>query len=139
MTTGRPNCAECQNLKAGGWCNSLKRSVSGSRHIRKCSAFLYHSNNPKPVRKGKKPHIGLVQCTSCRYSIPWGFCEYGHSELARLELRIWRRCADFKEAKSNGSCDDCAHHFKSFCYLAEYPVTGKDKPISCCYFTQGKP
>ena len=139
MSKNNPNCAECNNLKSGGWCKALLRSVSGSRHIRNCSSFEFGGSNPAPKRKGGQQSAGLVQCTNCENSIPWGHCEYGHSELARLEPRIWRRCADFKEAKPNGSCDDCAHHSKSFCNLADYPVTGRDKPISCCHFTQGKP
>ena len=135
----KANCAECHNLESGGWCKALLRSVSGSRHIRECISFEFGRHNPKPVRKGGQQSAGLVQCTLCQYFIPWGRCEYGHSELARLEPRIWRRCADFKEAKPNGSCDHCAHHSQSYCLLAEYPVTGRDKPISCCHFTQGKP
>ena len=133
-----PNCAECINLESGGWCKALLRSVSGSRHIRKCSSFSFYRPNPKPVRKGCQQPSGLVQCTNCEGFIPWGLCDYGHSELSRLEPRIWRHCEDHRTIETTGCCNDCIHHSRSYCYLAEYPVTGKDKPISCQYFNQIK-
>ena len=130
----RPNCAECKHLESGGWCKSLLRSVSGSRHIRKCDSFEFGKHNPVPVRKGLKQHPGLVRCTGCEYFIPWGLCDYGHSYLCRLEPRIWRRCVDFEESDIHVRCIDCLHHKRNYCNIAEYPVTGANKEISCGFF-----
>ena len=133
-----PNCAECLNLSSGNWCKSLLRNVSGSRHTRNCSSFEFARSNPVPKRKGYQQRSGLAQCTNCVGHIPWGHCKYGHSELARLEPRIWRHCTDHRTIETTGCCNDCIHHSRSFCSLADYCVTGKDKPISCQYFNQIK-
>lgn len=136
----KPNCAECQNLEPGGWCKALLRSVSGSRHIRKCRSFVFNKHNPKPVRKGCKQNEGLVQCTSCEYFIPWGLCGYGeetyqsHSYLGRLEPGIWRRCSDYEFSEEIGFCNDCVFQFNKYCNIAKYPITGTEKKISCKYF-----
>lgn len=134
----KPNCAECRYLGDGAWCQALEHNVSGSRHIRRCEEFIFDKPNPKPVRKGHEQSSGLVQCVKCQYFIPWGDCEYGHSELHRLEPRIWRRCSDYNESEFNGCCNDCIHEVKSYCTLAEHPVTGKYDPIACQYFIQIK-
>ena len=134
MTTHRPNCAECSHLQSGGWCKALLRSVSGSRHIRKCGYFKFGRSNPVPTRPGCKQHPGLVQCTGCEYFIPWGLCDYGHSMLSRLEPRIWRRCDDYSQSDIKVRCVDCVHLDGDYCSIAEYPVTGSDKEISCQYF-----
>jgi len=89
-----------------------------------------------PVRKGCKQHPGLVQCTSCKYFIPWGLCDYDHAELGRLEPRIWRRCEDYKESDQTVRCIDCLLLDGDYCHIAEYPVTGKDKEISCEFFKE---
>jgi len=139
----KPNCAECKNLESGSWCNALLRSVSGSRHIRKCDSFVFGRPNPKPVRKGCKQHSGLVQCVNCVDFIPWGICGLGqaeglnylsHSELGRLEPRIWRHCDDYLQSDIKVRCSDCLYLTKDYCNIAKYPVTGKDKEISCQYF-----
>ena len=153
-TSHKPNCAECQNLESGGWCKALLRSVSGSRHIRKCDSFVFDRPNPKPVRKGRKAHPGLVQCVSCEYFIPWGKCGFdifsfwfdyqprlhipyvSHSYLGRLEPRIWRRCKDYVFLEKSGCCNDCLYLAKDYCNIAEYPVTGKYKEISCQFFKE---
>jgi hypothetical protein len=141
----RPNCAECLNLESGGWCKALRRSVSGSRHTRKCDSFEFARSNPVPVRKGFKQPPGLVQCVSCIDFIPWGECGLGqaespflsHSHLGRLEPRIWRRCTDYAQSDIKVRCVDCVHLDGDFCLVGEYPVTGKDKQISC-QFHHGK-
>ena len=139
----KPNCAECLNLDSGDWCKALLKSVSGSRHIRKCDSFKFSRSNPVPVRKGCKQHTGLVQCVSCVYFIPWGECSLGHldglyylshSYLGKLEPRIWRRCNDFLQSDIKVRCNDCNHLDGDYCYIAEYPVTGKEKTISCEFF-----
>jgi hypothetical protein len=139
----RPNCAECKNLESGGWCTALLKSVSGSRHTRKCEHFVFGRHNPKPVRKGRKQHPGLVQCVSCIDFIPWGECGLGqdedlpflsHSYLCRLEPRIWRRCEDYIQSDIKVRCVDCIHLHGDYCHIGEYPVTGSDKEISCQFF-----
>ena len=141
----KPNCAECRNLESGGWCKALLRSVSGSRHIRKCDSFVFDKPNPKPVRKGRKQHPGLVQCVSCVDFIPWGICGLGYAQgmpylsrsaLGRLEPRIWRRCEYYLHSETTGKCIDCLHLEKDYCHIAKYPVTGKEKAISCEFFTK---
>ena len=133
-TIHKPNCAECSNLESGGWCKALLRSVSGSRHIRKCDSFVFGRSNPVPIRKGCKQHPGLVQCTACEYFLPWGLCEYGHAMLSRLEPRIWRRCKDYDQSDIKVRCVDCRYLDGDYCNIAEYPVTGKEKEISCEFF-----
>ena len=132
--THRINCAECRNLRSGGWCKALLKSVSGSRHARKCDSFEFGRSNPVPVRRGLKQHPGLVQCTACEYFIPWGLCDYGHSMLSRLEPRIWRRCNDYSPSNIKVRCVDCVHQERNYCSVAEFPVTGKDKAISCQFY-----
>jgi len=142
-TSHKPNCAECQNLESGDWCKALLRSVSGSRHIRKCDSFVFDKPNPKPVRKGRKAHTGLVQCVSCLDFIPWGICGLGkaqgldymsRSALGRLEPRIWRRCEYFEQADRVVRCIDCRYLAKDYCNIAKFPVTGKNKEIRCQFF-----
>ena len=87
-----------------------------------------------PIRKGFKQHPGLVQCTGCEFFIPWGLCDYVHSSLSRLEPRIWRRCADYVSSEIKVRCVDCGLIDGDYCLIAEYPVTSKDKEISCQYF-----
>jgi hypothetical protein len=89
-----------------------------------------------PVRKGLKQHLGLVQCVSCEYFIPWGLCDYGHSSLSRLEPRIWRRCEDFVKSDIKVRCIDCRLLDGDYCLVGEYPVTGKNKEISCQEFNE---
>jgi len=144
MTTShKPNCAECQNLESGGWCTALLRSVSGSRHIRKCDSFIFDKPNPKPVRKGRKQHSGLVQCVNCIDFIPWGICGLGYAQgmpylsrsaLGRLEPRIWRRCEYFEQVDKVVRCIDCRYLANDYCNIAEFPVTGKNKEIRCQFF-----
>ena len=140
--THRPNCAECRNLASGSWCRALRRSVSGSRHTRKCDHFVFARRNPVPVRKGCKQHPGLVQCVRCIDFIPWGECGLGqaespflsHSHLGRLEPRIWRRCHDYIESDIKVRCADCNLLEGDYCLVAEFPVTSKSKEISCQFF-----
>ena len=89
-----------------------------------------------PLRKGLKQSPGLVQCTSCECFIPWGLCDCGHAEMGRLEPRVWRRCEDYLESDQTVRCIDCASFKANYCLIAEYPVTGADKEISCQYFNR---
>jgi hypothetical protein len=71
---------------------------------------------------------------ACEYFIPWGLCDYGHSSLSRLEPRVWRRCEDFVKSDIKVRCIDCRLLDGDYCLVGEYPVTGKDKEVSCQEF-----
>jgi hypothetical protein len=98
-----------------------------------------------PVRKPRGQLSRLVQCVSCVDFLPWGLCGLGlaegmeflsHSYLGRLEPRIWRRCTDYVQSDVSVRCIDCSHLENDYCRIAEYPVTGKEKAISCQFFTE---
>jgi hypothetical protein len=125
-------CSECTNLNTGNFCSALKRTVPGTRHLRKCDLFQQGDPNPLPVRSGKPQKPNLVQCVSCEYFSGWGLCDAGVGELGgELGSRIWRWCDDFLAAEPAGSCSDCRYLVKQVCTRSGFPVTRPDKPTSC--------
>jgi hypothetical protein len=130
-------CSDCKNLHPGNWCTTLKRTVPGTRHLRKCGQFALGSVKPAPKRKRcpQTPNPELVQCTSCINFIPWGRCDFRWF-WTRPEPRVWRYCEYFESGRLDGSCSTCRHLRGEFCTVAQFPVTSPEKPISCCYFVK---
>lgn len=130
-------CSDCLHLQPGNWCAARKRTVPGTRHLRKCEHFLLGSVKPAITRKHppqtSKP--GLVQCTSCENFIPWGRCDVWEP-WTRPEPRVWRDCEHYEPGRLEGSCNTCRHLRCRFCTVAEFPVTSPEKLISCRYFVK---
>ena len=70
----------------------------------------------------------------CRFGQAQGMEFLSHSSLGRLGPRIWRRCEDYVQSDTSVRCVDCRYLAGDYCRIAEYPVTGKDKAISCGFF-----
>jgi len=125
-------CSECTNLQLGNFCSAKKRTVPGTRHLRKCALFQQGIPNPLPVRPGKPQHPGLVQCVSCEYHCGWGVCGAGMpSYLGEFSPRIWRWCDSHSPAEPTGSCSTCRYLVKQVCLVSGFKVTCPNKPISC--------
>ena len=132
--TGQPNarCSECTNLNPGDFCTALKRTVSGSRHLRVCPHFQQGTPNPLPVRPGNPQPPDLVQCSGCEWFAGWGRCAAGVGEISgELGSRIWRWCDEFLAAEPTGSCSTCRYLVKQVCMISGFPVTCPDQPSSC--------
>ena len=124
-------CSACLNLEPDNWCKAKKRTVPGTRHLRKCSLFQQGEPNPLPVRPGKPQKPNLVQCVSCENFTCWGRCYDGLDQFGELAPRIWRQCDSYIPAEPTGACSDCRYLVKSVCSLSGFPVTCPDKPASC--------
>jgi hypothetical protein len=125
-------CSDCQNLQSDNWCKAKKRTVPGTRHLRKCDLFIQGELNPLPVRPGKPQHPDLVQCVSCENFSGWGLCKAGVGELGgELGSRIWRQCDSYINAEPTGTCSTCRHLMKQVCLISCFPVTCPDNPTSC--------
>ena len=125
-------CSDCQNLKPDNWCIAKKRTVPGTRHLRKCDLFQQGTPNPAPVRPGNPQYPDLVQCVSCEFFGPWGCCGAGMPEyLGEFAPRIWRWCSSHIPAEPTGTCSTCRHLVKQVCTHSGFPVTCPDKPTSC--------
>ena len=133
---GLPNCAECLNLGPDHWCKARKRTVSGSRHSRKCELFLQGAANPKPERLGKPNHAHLVQCVACRYFAGWGACSEGMDYFGVLSPLIWRNCACFEPGGLAACCQSCIHLNGRVCTHSGQDVTNKTAISSCRLFTR---
>ena len=128
-------CSECTNLNQGNFCSALKRTVPGTRHLRKCDLFQQGETNPLPARPGKPQHPDLVQCVSCESLSGWGLCQAGVGELGgELAPRIWRWCNDFQATEPTGSCSDCRYLLKQVCMISGFKVTQPKIPIYCAKF-----
>jgi len=130
----KPNCAECLNLIPGTWCSAKRKTVSGSRHIRKCDDFIFDKPNPKPVRPGKPNHPHLIRCTDCEYFQSWGLCTEGKSDLSFLSPLIWRNCEYFEKSETRGNCNSCSYLFKQVCLQSSQPVTNSEIQTTCNLF-----
>jgi hypothetical protein len=124
-------CSECTNLNTGNFCSALKRTVPGTRHLRKCDLFQQGDPNPLPVRSGKPQKPNLVQCISCENFTCWGRCYDGLDQFGELAPRIWRQCSSYVPAEPTGACSDCRYLVKQVCTRSGFPVTRPDKPTSC--------
>ena len=125
-------CSDCLNLQPDNWCKALKRTVPGTRHIRKCDLFLQGKLNPLPERPGKPQHSDLVQCVSCEYFAGWGLCEAGVGEISgEIGSRIWRWCSLHIPAEPTGTCSTCRHLVKQVCTRSGFKVTQPNSPTSC--------
>ena len=128
-------CSDCQNLEPGNWCKAKRRTVPGSRHLRKCDLFQQGNPNPPPVRRGKPQHPDLVQCVTCGNFAGWGLCAAGVGALSgELMPRNWRRCADYLPADPTGACSVCRCLVKRVCVISGFAVTQPDSPTSCWEF-----
>ena len=117
------SCSSCLNLKPDNWCSAKKRTVPGTRHLRKCDLFQQGIPNPVPVRPGKPQHPDLVQCVSCEYFAGWGLCEAGMpSHLGEFAPRIWRWCDSHIPAESTGSCSTYQHLLKQVCTVSGFSL-----------------
>ena len=125
-------CSDCLNLKPDNWCKAKRKTVPGTRHLRKCDLFIQGKPNPLPVRPGKPQHPDLVQCASCENFSGWGLCKAGVGELGgELGSRIWRWCNDYAPAEPTGACSDCRYLVKQVCTRSGFPVTCPNRPTSC--------
>ena len=126
------SCSSCLNLKPDNWCSAKKRTVPGTRHLRKCDLFQQGTPNPAPARPGKPQHPDLVQCVSCVYFAGWGLCEAGYGEISgEIGSRIWRWCSSHYPAEPTGACSECRYLVKQVCAISSFPVTCSDQPTSC--------
>ena len=133
----KARCSDCSNLKPDNWCQAKKRTVPGTRHLRRCDLFQQGDHNPLPVRPGKPQHPDLVQCVSCEYLSGWGLCEAGAGELGgELGSRIWRWCSSHISAEPTGTCSECRHLQKQVCMISGFKVTRPESPIYCAKFTR---
>ena len=129
-------CSECTNLNPSNFCSALKRTVPGTRHLRKCALFQQGEPNPLPTRPGKPQHPDLVQCVSCTYLAGWGLCKAGVGELGgELAPRIWRWCNDHIPAEPTGTCSECRYLLKQVCMISGFKVTRPETPIYCAKFS----
>ena len=124
-------CSECTNLNPDNFCSALKRTVPGSRHLRKCDFFLQGESNPLPVRPGKPQKPNLVQCVSCENFTCWGRCGDHIDLYGEFGSRIWRQCSLHIPAEPTGTCSTCRHLVKQVCTRSGFPVTSPDNPTSC--------
>lgn len=125
-------CSDCLNLQPDNWCKAKKRTVSGTRHLRKCDLFIQGEPNPLPVRIGKPQHPDLVQCTSCENFTCWGCCGAGVGELGgELGSRIRRYCGSHIPVESTGSCSSCTFLYKQVCMVSGFKVTNPNSPTTC--------
>ena len=128
----KARCSDCQNLQPDNWCKAKRRTVSGSRHIRRCDLFEQGIPNPLPVRPGKPQHPDLVQCVSCEFFTGWGLCGDGMGVISgELGSRIWRECSPYIPAEPTGTCSSCRYLVKRVCSQSGFPVTCPDKPTTC--------
>ena len=128
-------CSDCSNLKPDNWCAALKRTVPGTRHLRKCDFYIQGKPNPLPVRPGKPQHKGLVRCVSCEHLSGWGLCHAGVGG-GELAPRIWRWCNDFQATEPTGSCSECRYLLKQVCMVSGFKVTRPKTPIYCTKFNR---
>jgi len=128
-------CSDCLNLQSDNWCKALKRTVPGTRHIRKCDLFIQGETNPLPVRPGKPQHPNLVQCTSCENFTCWGRCGDHIDLYGEMASRIWRQCSIHIPAEPTGTCSTCRHLVKQVCSRSRFPVTRPDMTTSCQSYT----
>jgi hypothetical protein len=125
-------CSDCLNLHSDNWCAAKKRTVPGTRHLRKCDLFQQGEPNPAPIRPGKPQHPNLVQCVTCAYFAGWGLCEAGCGELTgELYPRIWQSCGLHIPAEPTGACVECRYLAKQVCSRSGFPVTQPNCPTSC--------
>ena len=129
-------CSDCLNLKPDNWCKAKRKTVPGTRHIRKCDLFLQGKPNPLPVRPGKPQHPDLVQCVSCAYLSGWGLCKAGVGKLGgELAPRIWRFCGDYASTEPAGKCSTCRYLVRQVCMISGFKVTQQEIPINCTKFS----
>ena len=136
---GQPSvrCSDCLNLKPDNWCKAKRKTVPGTRHLRKCDLYMQGEPNPLPVRPGKRQHPDLVQCVSCEYFSGWGLCEAGVGELGgELGSRIWRWCSSHIPAEPTGTCSTCRYLVRQVCMISGFKVTRPETPIYCAKFSK---
>lgn len=127
-------CSECL-LRSGNYCTAKKRTVPGTRHLRKCDLFQQGAPNPLPVRPGNPQYPDLVQCVSCDNFTCWGRCG-DHIDLhGEFASRIWRYCSNHDFAEPTGPCSSCLFLVKQVCSRSGFPVTRPDTPTSCQSYT----
>ncbi len=135
----KARCSDCQNLQSGNWCDAKKRTVPGTRHLRKCDLIQQGTSNPSPeLRPGKPQYPDMVQCVTCGYFDGWGRCGVELPDYTKGEYgsRIWRWCSSHIPVEPTGACSDCRHLLKRVCVISGFAVTQPDRPTSCQYFVR---